>query len=878
MSSVIQRSFSGGELDPVLWPRTDTTKYQTGARLLRNFYVRRNGGVLPKPGSTMIASVKNSAVVTRLIPFIYNQSTTYMLELGDKYIRFYQNGLQVQAQGATAYNNGTSYGLGNLVTSAGTTYYCVYNGGSTSVLNFDFNPTLLGLTASSTSGHAPGALGVWYPLNNTIYEIPTPWANADLPLLKFDQSANDIVFTHPSYPPMRLTRLAGGLGNPDIFQLFSVLLGSYMLPAQPTNNGASPNTFIPGASGVITYAVAAVSAAGDERAMFAATVAVGVDLTTTKTVGSSGSPLELGWSSVANAVSYNIYRRHDPTGVYGFLGNTPFLVFFDDGSLTPDFANPWVQDVGQTFGSTNNYPTAVAFYQQRLMYANSNLAPTKTWGSQTGLYDCFNINVPTLATDSLSFKMVGQQDVVEHLLYLGVLLVFTYGTINSVQGDQNGALSPASINPHRETVHGSSTLRPLIVGEFVVYNQSQGSIVRDLGFNFQVDGYRGDDLTVFATHLFDNYTLVDWCYQAIPNSVIWAVRSDGTLLSMTYVREQQILAWAHHDTTAGFYTNVAAIPEGNTVSVYVIASRTINGTTFKYVERFFSQQYTDVRNYIGMDCATTIDGRNTSTDTVTISGGTLWNETELLTLTLSANNFTTFQSSDATNGTFIFIYDAGGNLVRFKITVYSSGTVVQGFVDRTVPVDLQGVATAVWSYTYQQLTGLSYLNGQNVAVFADGCVVGSPNNPAYPVYTMTAGVITLDKHYAVIQVGLPITSDLETLDIDTPGAMDNLAGKFKLVGEVTLSMVNSRSVFVGGQNPDTDLTNSPYSAVYRLTEQKLRQNEGYDLPMALQTGKITQNIQGDWDQNGHVFIRNVDPSPCLIAAVSPEGLYPMGKV
>jgi hypothetical protein len=98
----------------------------------------------------------------------------------------------------------------------------------------------------------------------------------------------------------------------------------------------------------------------------------------------------------------------------------------------------------------------------------------------------------------------------------------------------------------------------------------------------------------------------------------------------------------------------------------------------------------------------------------------------------------------------------------------------------------------------------------------------------------------------------------------------------KLVGEVTLHVVNSRTCFVGSSNPDTDLTNSPYNPVYRLTEQKVRQNENYDSPMNLQTGKITQTIQPDWDQNGHVFIRHVDPTPLLIAAISPDGMYPFG--
>lgn len=884
MSAVIQRSLSGGELDPVLWARADVTKYQTGLRTLRNALVRRNGGAQGRGGSAVAQATKISGNTVRLIPFIYSQTVTYCMEFGDKYIRFYQNGEPYLAQGISAYNSGTAYSLGDLVSSGGTNYFCCYSGGpGTGGIGFILqNPLLLGSTFAAQGYTATNLTpsthtGAWYPISGTTYEIPSPWAYSDLPNLRFDQTGNDVVITHPSYPQMRLTR--SQIGGVDSFWLFRIEISNNMLPASPTNNQGDSNTLNVTISPVAAtcYFVSAVSASGDTRAQAGTNldVLVGIDITTTNTVPSV-TPVTISWSAVPNAVSYNIYYLDKNSFVFGFIGSTTNTTFKDTG-ITPDYSNPlviWNQLFKAT--PTGSYPSCCAFYQQRAFYGNTNNFPTTVWGSQTGLFDNFDINVPSVATDSLQFKMAGQQDFIQHLLSLGTLLVFTYGSINSVQGDQSGAISPSAINPHRETVHGASALRPLIVGEFALYGQSQGSIIRDLGFNFQVDGYRGDDLTVFATHLFDNYTIVDWAYQSIPHSVVWAVRSDGTLLSLTYVREQQIIAWAHHDTAVGFYENVCCIPEGNQVSVYVVANRLINGTVTRFVERLYSQNFTDVRDYIGMDCSTTVDGRNTTTDTVTVTGGTNWNEVELLTVTLSGNNFLTFTSAMATNQDMIFLYDSGGNLYRFKITAYSSATVVQGFIDRSLPVSLQGAATSSWSHAISIVSGLGYLQGQNVSVFADGFVVGSPNNPSYPVYTVNgSGQITLDKPYAVIQVGLPFITDIETLDIDTPGAMENLGGRDKFTGEVTIYTVNSRSLFVGTQNPDTDLTNSPYSPVYRLTEQKLRQFENYDNPLSLQTGKNTQTIAGQWDQNGHIFIRNVDPTPLLVSAISPEGLYPM---
>lgn len=871
MSSLIQRALSGGELDPVLWARSDITKYQTGLRTLRNAYVRRNGGAQGRPGSTKIQPTKISGNTVRYIPFIYNQTVTYVMEFGDKYIRFYQNGSPVLATPLGVWSNSTTYHFGDVVIFSGNLYLNVFNGnglGPGSTFIIEKNPALYNQPLSTQSGVTPGSSArYWYQMTNGIYEIPTLWSAADLPLIRFDQTGNDMIFTHPSYPQYRITR--GQLNNPNGFGLYHVSPGSYLLqPFTCVNDQSDSNLNAPGGSGVITYGISSVSALTDQAPDLGPPYSAGAGCTTTKTVSTLSSPVVLDWTAVTGAISYTIYYLN-PNGVWGFLGSTPSTNFIDNG-ITPDYLNPWVQDNSSIlFSTANNLPTACAFYQQRTVYANTNNNPTKSWGSQTGLYDNFNINVPSLATDSLSFKMAGAQDVVQHLLNLGTLLVFTYGSINSVNGDAAGAISPSAINPHRETVHGAASLRPLIVGENAIYSQSQGSIIRDLGFNFQVDGYRGDDLTVFATHLFDNFTIVDWAYQQTPHSIIWAVRDDGTLLSLTYMREQQLLAWAHHDTE-GLYENVCCIPEGNQVSVYVVVNR--NGVRF--VERLFDQQLKDVRNFIGMDCATTIDGRNTTTGTMAVSGGTDWNETELLTLTLTTSDpeFFSFTSQSATNQDMIFLYDASGNLYRFKITSFTSSTVVQGFVDRTIPANLSTVA---WSSATSVISGLDYLDGYEVSVFADGYVVGSPNNAAYPIYTVSGGQLTLDKPYAVIQIGLPFTTDIETLDIDTPGPMDNLGDKFKLVGEVTIYMVNSRSIFVGGVNPDTDPTNVNNDPLYRLTEQKIRNQETYDSPMALQTGKITQNIQPEWDSNGHVFIRNVDPTPVLISAISPEGLYPM---
>ena len=90
--STMQPSFSGGELAPSLHARVDLAKYATGLKTCRNFIVQAHGGVANRPGTKFIAETKNSAKTTRLIPFEFNTTQTYVLELGHLTMRIIKDG------------------------------------------------------------------------------------------------------------------------------------------------------------------------------------------------------------------------------------------------------------------------------------------------------------------------------------------------------------------------------------------------------------------------------------------------------------------------------------------------------------------------------------------------------------------------------------------------------------------------------------------------------------------------------------------------------------------------------------------------------------------------------------------------------------------
>jgi hypothetical protein len=785
--------------------------------------VMRQGGATNRPGTVFINEVKDSSKVVRLIPFIFNADQTYILEFGDNYIRFYQDAAQITVSSVDAYDGGDTYAIGDLVVDAGINYYCIQAG----------------------MGHTPASSATyWYPLTGSIYEIPTPYNDTDLSTLQFVQSADVITIVHPSYAPRELSRF----GNTD-WTLTSLTFGSLQADVSSLANDATP----PGAIAT-SWTVTAVSITGEESPGIA---------TSTSDVPSTGTPINLTWTAASGAVEYRIYRDFDSSGAIGtgLVGSVTSTNFADDGSV-PEAGTPPLDP--QLFQSSDNYPSAVAYSQQRRIFANSNNAPETVWASRIGSFSNFSSRFPTQDDDPVTFTLVGKQvNEIQHLLELRQLLALTVGSEWAINGDQSGVITPSSINAKQQTFNGANSLSPLNVNGSALYVQARGSVVRDIAFSYELDAYNGNDITIFSSHMFDQYTLVDWAFQQVPNSIVWAVRSDGSVLGLTYIRDQQMLAWHRHDFT-GDVENVCVIPDGNEDAVYFVIKRTIDGETVRYIEKMATRQIDDIVDSIFMDSALSYDGRNTDSTTMTLSGGTDWDYQEDLTLTASASFFVVGDVGNA-----IHLTGSDGTLIRATITEYTSVTVVTVRANKTVPAAMRSVAITDWAKAVDQLAGLDHLEGEEVSVFADGFVVANPNNASYVVVTVSGGTITLDKPYAVIHVGLPVTADIETLDIDTAQS-ETLADKKKLITKVNLYVEASRGIFVGA-TPPTDDTDDPLE---NLEELKIRDSEGYDDPVSLKTGVVDVAIKSEWNSNGRVFIRQVDPVPLSVLAIIPAGLVP----
>jgi len=185
--------------------------------------------------------------------------------------------------------------------------------------------------------------------------------------------------------------------------------------------------------------------------------------------------------------------------------------------------------------------------------------------------------------------------------------------VTSVNGD---ALTPFTISVRPQSYIGASNVQPQIVNTTMVYAAARGGHVREMGYNWQANGYITGDLSLRASHLFDDYEIADMAYSKAPRPLMWFVSTSGKLLGFTYVPEEQVGAWHQHDTD-GTFESCAVIPEGEEDFLYVIVNRTIGGNTKRYVERLQSRDFGTLPDAWFMDCAV----QTTASGTVTTVSG-----------------------------------------------------------------------------------------------------------------------------------------------------------------------------------------------------------------------------------------------------------------
>ena len=540
--------------------------------------------------------------------------------------------------------------------------------------------------------------------------------------------------------------------------------------------------------------------------------------------------------------------------------NTDTITITDSGEGT-------LATASLTIGKqTGTYPGTVAYYQQRRAYACSLNNPDTYNMSQIGNYTDMDASIPTTDTDAITGNPWAQQvNGIQFMTMMpGGLVVFTGLGIWQLTGGNAVALTPSDQTASPQAYNGcAATLPPIRINYDILHVQPKGYVVRDLAYNFFVNIYTGTDQTFLSSQLFQGFSLTQWAYAEEPYRIIWCVRNDGTLLSFTYLKDQQVYGWARHDTN-GQFVGVCTVVEPPVDTAYLIVKRLIQRdgvpTWVYYSERMDNRVWSSPENCWCVD-----------------SGRAYAPLQPAATLTASTASIgpVIFTASSA-----VFQNTLAGDIVRMgggiaTVTTVTSSTVLHATLTspilNTVPNDPLSTPVPAtqgnWSINTPVTTvvGLNHLEGMSVSIVADGSVS--------PSQTVTNGSITLPFTASWITVGLPFSCQLQTMPLDPPGQQMPVQGDRKNIYRVVVRVQDSRGLAVGTNQADPNPNGWPVAweevgiggNMKEIKERGPLNYPGNIIP--LYTGDWVLNVPANWAVDGDVAIEQNYPMPATVLAV-----------
>lgn len=630
-----QNSFTSGVLSPAVYARVDLQKYASGCRQIVNGVVHAHGGVSKRPGTRLIDEISGEA---RLIPFAYNVEQTYVLVFMDKKMRVCMNGGLVTVPGTGgAVEIDTPYSLEDaralkFAQSADTLFLAHPKHPPRTLVRRDhhiwefksleFRPPIdppqnltakaSGFTDSTntyvktTADYKVAAVDAQEresePSNVATADILSTWPTKARVKLKWDRvpgavryevykntrgywtwlgSADENEFTDDN---IEGDDSIGPKENRDPFNPLSV----------PENvsverRGSDPE------EGTILVRVSSVNSAGVESLP-----------SEQLSVPGPREALAIEWDRVPDADYFVYFKEGNAEWEYASVAESAASATSEDFRMRFLPSETTNCRKGAPQEEIRSYPGAVGIYQQRLVFGRSDSEPQTVWLSETGAFDSMAVAHP-LRDDSAITATVDskQMNEIRHFIPLKDMLMLTSGAeFKMSSGLNSDAVTPTSLRFDLQSYWGSSDIPPVVTGNNVLLVENSGLSVRDLYYQLSDDGYVGNDITILAEHLLTS-PVRDWAFQQDPYSSVWVCLESGKLLSLTYMREQEVCAWAEHESSGGKFRSVASIREGSKDCVYFVVKR---GEKY-FLETLAAREFGDpVEESFFVDCGLSYAG------------------------------------------------------------------------------------------------------------------------------------------------------------------------------------------------------------------------------------------------------------------------------
>ena len=643
-------------------------------------------------------------------------------------------------------------------------------------------------------------------------EVVTPYTEAQLPLLRFAQESDIMYIVHSSHEIHKLTRTSATAFTLTKLDPFDFVGGPFL-----DDNAVSTKTLNPsGTTGNIT-----IAASGH----------------TPFTSDHVNSLWKIG-GTVSDIQGY--------VKVTGFTNSSTVSATVIETLSTSSATDEWAEGA---WSDERGYPSDVTFFEQRLVFAGSTFKPQTIWMSKTGSYE--NHTPGANAADAVVFTVASNQvNVIRWLSAQSNLLIGTAGGEFRATGGTESSITPTSLIIVPESRYGSAAIRPIQVANVTLYIQRAKKKLRQLSFDAAVDSYVSSNITLLAEHITEDSKFDSLAYQQEDDSVIWVTLVDGSLVSCTWLRDQEVIAWANH-TIGGVFgsatvtvTDYANIAVGTTLTItksdgstVTFTSEAISGSAPSSSLGFRPNQDNDTTAdniYTAVNAHVDFTVANPAANVVTINETLRLGATPLTITSSDTTRLATANEAPAFVESIATLPDETGPTgdqlwLVVKRTINGSTKRYVEYLDPTVHTD--STLTGTHGTPATSFSGLTHLEGQTVGIVGDEAVYDRKS-----VASAAVALSTGENAITNSEIGLPYESKVVTLEPEVSTSRGTSLGRKKRWARVQVRVVDTPSLKINGsQTPSRSAAMVMGSAPTIPAEQDIRvTNLGYD-----DKGKIT---------------------------------------